>query len=91
MNTDYFDLLTLIADRLEKLLSVESLEHYGRQSFIMDLDSVEQDESIEMDWDKLINFDNSNFLHDTCGIIRHMDRTSFPGKLTDCFLPRCAK
>ncbi len=36
----------------------------------------------------LLDFDLGDFLHDVCGINRHLDRET--GKLLDCFLPRCA-
>lgn len=41
-----------------------------------------------MDFAKLLNADDFNFMHDVCGIARHLDRRT--GKLTDFFLPRCA-
>ncbi len=37
---------------------------------------------------ELLEADAGNFLHDICGIINHLDRTT--GKLTDCFVPRYA-
>jgi hypothetical protein len=37
---------------------------------------------------ELLNADLGDFLHDVCGIMRHLDRTT--GKLQDCFLPRYA-
>ncbi len=37
---------------------------------------------------ELLAADTGNFLHDVCGIIRHLDRTT--GKLIDCFVPRYA-
>jgi hypothetical protein len=38
---------------------------------------------------ELYDADDSNFLHDIGGIMRHMDRRT--GKLGDCFVPRFAK
>lgn len=52
----------------------------------MDLDSVP-----ELDLEGLLKAKPFDFAHDICGIIRHMDRSSYPGKLTDCFVPRFAR
>lgn len=59
----------------------------GRVSFIMDLmaaDGVNGNPPI--DFDRLLAADEFNFIHDVCGITRHLDRET--GKLTGCFLPR---
>ena len=37
---------------------------------------------------ELLSAEVGNFLHDVCGIMRHLDRTT--GKLQDCFVPRYA-
>lgn len=42
-----------------------------------------------MDFAKLADTDNFTFAHDIVGIDRHIDRAT--GKLTNFFLPRCAK
>ncbi|MFZ2949003.1 MAG: hypothetical protein WA003_05920, partial [Desulfuromonadaceae bacterium] len=42
-----------------------------------------------LDLDKLLAADDSNFLHDVIGIIRHIDRRN--GQLINCFLPRFAR
>lgn len=36
----------------------------------------------------LLEADDLNFVHDVCGIARHIDRRT--GKLMDCFIPRFA-
>lgn len=59
-------------------------EHVSRSSLLMDLASVP-----ELDLQKLLDAPPFDFTHDICGIIRHMDRSTYPGKLTDCFWPRC--
>lgn len=41
-----------------------------------------------LDFAKLESFDAFNFSHDVFGIVRHIDRDT--GKLTRCFVPRCA-
>jgi hypothetical protein len=42
-----------------------------------------------LDFEKLFGFPDFDFAHDIYGIMNRVDRTT--GKLTDCFLPRCAK
>lgn len=42
-----------------------------------------------LDFDKLLHFDHLDFIHDICGIQRHLERKT--GVLKDGFLPRCAK
>lgn len=56
------------------------------QSLSMDLESVP-----ELDLPKLLNAPRFDFIHDICGIVRNMDRSNYPGKLMNCFWPRCAK
>jgi hypothetical protein len=53
-------------------------------SLMMDLDSVP-----DLDLQKLLEAPSFDFAHDICGIIRHMDRSTYPGNLKDCFRPRC--
>ena len=60
-----------------------------RQNDLMDLDSLNYGETV-MDWSKLLTAPAFDFAHDLYGIRRHMDRSIWPGKLKDCFLPRCA-
>lgn len=42
-----------------------------------------------IDMERMVDFDAFNFRHDFLGIVAHMDRKT--GKLTDCFVPRCAR
>ena len=42
----------------------------------------------KLDLDKLLKFDDSNFLHDITGITYNIDRET--GELENCFLPRCS-
>jgi hypothetical protein len=42
-----------------------------------------------LDFNKLLGFDDGNFLHDVAGIQNHISRIS--GKLSRCFVPRCAQ
>lgn len=41
-----------------------------------------------LDLDKLLRADDFTFVHDVCGIDRHVSRDT--GRLENCFLPRCA-
>lgn len=76
------DLQIKVLDRAFRELDLRC----DRLSLVMDLDSIP-----ELDLEKLLNAPKFDFAHDIYGIRRHMDRTSFPGKLTDCFWPRCCK
>lgn len=42
-----------------------------------------------LDFKRLLEFDDFNFMHDINGINHHIDRDT--GKLTNCFLPKSAK
>ena len=41
----------------------------------------------ELDYGKLLNFDDFNFIHDVIGILVNINRNNF--SLGNCFLPRC--
>lgn len=56
--------------------------------FAMDLSATNAN-GCPLDLEKLLSFDKFNFWHDVGGIRRHLDRDT--GKLTRCFLPRCAR
>jgi hypothetical protein len=72
-----------IAERAEKELG---FDRDKRTSTLMDLESVP-----ELDLPKLLSAPLADFGHDMRGIRRYMDRTTCPGKLTDCFWPRCCQ
>lgn len=60
---------------------------YKRINLMMDLmaaDGVNGNRAL--DWDRLLEADDFNFLHDIGGISRHMNRDT--GELTGFFLPR---
>lgn len=59
-----------------------------RMDLHMDLCAVHSN-GTELDFERLEKFPDYDFAHDIMGIRRHLDRKT--GKLTDCFLPRCAK
>lgn len=76
-------LITAIADRAQ----VELKHVTDRMSIMMDLESVP-----DLDLEGLLKAEPFDFGHDIYGIMRHMDRSTYPGKLTGCFVPRyCRK
>lgn len=76
-----------VMDRAEPLF-VEAGIVFDRGSLLMDLDSCDETGD-PLDYEKLLAFPDADFGHDIFGIRRHMDRSSWPGKLKNCFLPRC--
>lgn len=62
----------------------------NRMSLMMDLESCEMS-GTPLDYEKLLAAPDADFGHDLAGIMRHMDRSHFPGKLGGCFLPRCTR
>ncbi|MDD5106076.1 MAG: hypothetical protein PHC49_10715 [Desulfuromonadaceae bacterium] len=61
--------------------------HINEEDTKMDITATHAN-GCPLDLDKLLAADDSNFLHDVIGIIRHIDRRS--GQLINCFLPRYA-
>lgn len=80
-----------IGDRLFTLLRLAEpptvYEGATKLDVLMDLEYV--NEVCRLDFDKLLAFDDGDFLHDMGGIYRHFDRQT--KQLTDCFAPRCSK
>ena len=81
-------ILSMIADRGVSIAAEQGVT-ISKTTALMDIDSANED--CPMDLEKFYNFDDGNFGHDFFGIYRHMDRSEYPGKLTGCFIPRCAK
>lgn len=81
----HWKLQTKVIDRA--FIEIPNLRHeVPRFSLMMDLDSVK-----DLDLGLLLEAPKFDFAHDICGIIRHMDRSTYPGKLKDCFVPRCCR
>lgn len=59
-----------------------------RLSLEMDITATHAN-GCRLDFDKLLSFDDFNFVHDVYGIIRHIDRST--GEMTMCFMPRSAE
>jgi hypothetical protein len=73
-----------ILDRSFKLYS----SRFYRLSLKMDLEATHCNGN-PLDFEKLLNFDQSDFFHDVIGITNNLDRST--GKLTNNFIPRCSK
>lgn len=48
-----------------------------------------QAQGADLDLQKMLDFDDTNFAHDAYGIHANIDRTT--GKLGNLFLPRCSR
>lgn len=70
----------------ERAITLKLITARSKMSFMMDLDSVPN-----LDLDALLIAPDFDFAHDVCGIMRHMDRGTYPGKLTGCFVPRYSR
>lgn len=78
------ELIGKISDKAYRL--VPELKKAG---VIVCMDIEATHDKCPLDLQKLLEFPDFDFIHDVCGIARHLDRNT--GELTDCFLPRCAK
>lgn len=92
MNWNYskrdFNLIRQIVDRAQ----VEGVKRGGgpvmdRMAVTMDLEACHCNGN-PLDLEKLLNAPRLDFVHDVCGIIRHIDRDT--GALKNCFVPRCS-
>lgn len=79
-----FKKIVAIADRAEKL----KLNRFEKFSLIMDVEATHCNGN-ELDFDKLLSFDDANFSHDIVGIQNYINRRT--GELSECFTPRCSK
>lgn len=70
----------------ERAIVLKLIQPRQKLSLVMDLDGVP-----DLDLTALLKAPNFDFAHDVCGIMRHMDRTKWPGKLTNCFVPRYSR
>lgn len=67
----------------------EKSKHWTQKRIttIMDLDSLSY---AGLDISALLEMPDPDFMHDMVGIANHMDRSTYPAKLGDCFWPRFA-
>ncbi len=77
----YFEKQVKVCERAERELKIPN---YKRTTMLMDLDSVP-----ELDLDALLTVPLLDFSHDINGIRLHLDRSTYPARLTGCFKPRC--
>lgn len=80
------DLIAKAVDRAVALYDQSNIQA-DRLTLHMDLTAAHANDG-PLDFAKLLDFPDFDFMHDIVGINRHIDR--FTGKLGDCFVPRCA-
>lgn len=76
-------LIKLICDRY-----ADRGKQFDRMNLSMDLDAVHSN-GCPLDFQGLLRSKESDFMHDIHGIGKNIDRHT--GRLSDCFVPRCAK
>lgn len=96
LTREHIELHLAICKRFEEAQNQSQLDTRGisyrnpygdRMSRMMDLEAVHQE--LDMDWQRLLDAKDGDFMHDVCGIHGHMDRST--ATLGDCFLPRFAR
>ena len=63
--------------------------NYDRMTAHMDLESAVINDGLDLA--VLMTFKAPDFAHDICGLARHMDRTTWPGRCVNCFVPRASR
>ena len=81
-----YQLIVAIAARAVKMAKKDKVS-YDAQTCMMDLDAAHSNDT-PLDFQKLLDFKDSDFGHDVYGIRRFLDRNT--GKLGGFFVPRCA-
>lgn len=80
-----WELYSKIAER-----AVNSGIYDGKlQTLIMDLESADKHFILRLD--DFLNADEMNFAHDIIGIVNNIDRSTFPAKNFNFFVPRYAQ
>lgn len=79
---DEFEIIVKICERAEAL----DIAPKERITLIMDLDNAHQ--AVRLNLKGLLDADDSNFVHDICGIQANINRET--KELDNCFLPRYA-
>ena len=82
LSKEEYVLCNQIAERAVKELG------FDKCTAFMDI-TICHSEAREMKLEELLNAPHEDFAHDVFGINQHLDHDTH--KLTDCFLPRCAK
>lgn len=82
-------ILTQVIGRWRSLCAREGNE-IDVKSARMDMEAANGVNGNEpLDYGKLMDFDDADFVHDMAGIARHMDRAT--GQLMNHFVPRCVE
>jgi len=68
--------------KLEKTMGIRRIDRMTLVCQLMQMETL-------IDFDRLLEFDDSNFIHDVYGINQHTP--SGVSEFTDCFYPRCGK
>ena len=71
-----------------RVMATPDMRWYEHLDLIMDLEATHSN-GCPLDFQKLLDAPEMDFLHDICGIHKYIDRST--GELTDCFTPRCSK
>lgn len=82
-------LISLIVDRAMKIKALQGRE---RMDLMMDLDATHSN-GCPLDFQKLLDADDFNFMHDMSGISNCLDRdddSPTAGQMLNLFRPRCA-
>lgn len=74
-----------IALRADRLFEKHTGNGGNFSTFLMDISACHKADPLNLD--KLLAFDDSNFMHDVMGINRHLNRETL--EMEDCFWPRC--
>ena len=86
MTRNDIDNIAAIAARAVKVFAQGDVK-LKRLDVMMDLEFCHENAQ-ELDFEKLLAFDDANLVHDIGGIRRHFNRETF--ELEDCFSPRCS-
>lgn len=81
-------IVKIVARAVREKLVEKGAHADGSLDLTMDLCATHAN-GTPLDFEKLLAADRFNFLHDICGIRRHLNRIT--GELENCFLPRCAR
>jgi hypothetical protein len=80
------ELIREIVKRAGEISTAHTLD-FNPLDFSMDIEAVHCN-GCRLDLESILKASDSDFGHDIFGIRRYIDRDT--GKLTDCFVPRCA-
>ena len=85
MSKRLIDTIAKIVDRAEDINVMYCLPDIDRAELLHKLLSVRH----LMDFDKLLTFEDSSFMHDINVVLRYVKCTTY--EFSNCFYPRCGK